>query len=211
MRSYYPNGNAVKRALGSLRHEGARTFALKLASELGYRRLLRLERSLHDPIPDVAPDLAVTFGLLGADQVDEYLAVRPTADRAEIESHLRAGRQCFVVRHEGRIVSSCWSTTTSCWASYVGREIVLEKGDVYFTDAWTHPALRGHGLAHALCLHQLRHFRDLGFRRAIRGTIPENYSALRTHMKSGFRPTVMLTRMRIGPWQRNLDRPWRDR
>lgn len=211
MRSYYPDGNALQRALASLRHEGARTFARKLASALGWRRMLRLERSLCDPIPEFTPDLPIEFGMLDAERIDAYVAARPGADRATIERLLRGGRQCFVIRHQGRIVSSCWSTTTSTWSAFVRTEIELTEGDVYFTDAWTHPHLRGHGLAHALCLHQLRRYRDLGFRRAIRCTIPENPSALRTHMKSGFRPTVMISRLRLGPWQRNLDRPWRER
>ena len=211
MRSFYPTGNALERAFASLRHEGLGTFAWKLAAELGYRRIVRLERALHEPIPDVTLELPVTFGLLGADEIDDYVAARPNARQAEIASHLRAGRHCFVVRHEGRIVSACWAATTACRSLYMGRDIELAEGDVYFTDAWTDPALRGHALAHALCVHQLRHFRERGFRRAIRGTVPENPSALRAHAKSGFRPTLLQARLRIGGWQRNFDRPWRDR
>jgi GNAT superfamily N-acetyltransferase len=211
MRSFYPRGNALQRALGSLRHEGLRTFGWKLAAEAGLRRIVRLERRLDEPIAEARCELPVEFGVLDAGMIDEYLAARPGVDRGDIESLLRAGRMCFLVRHDGRIVSSCWASTESCHSSYLGREIVLEEGDVYFNDAWTAPAMRGHGLAHALCLRQLRYFRDRGFRRAIRGTVPENHSALRAHRKSGFRPIALLARLRLGPWQLNLDRPRRER
>jgi RimJ/RimL family protein N-acetyltransferase len=77
----------------------------------------------------------------------------------------------------------------------------IGPGDVYLVDAWTDARYRGHALAHVLCLHQLRHFRAFGFRRAVRGTVPENPSALRVHAKSGFRPIAMLVRIRIGPWR----------
>ncbi|MEO8485878.1 MAG: GNAT family N-acetyltransferase [Betaproteobacteria bacterium] len=210
MKSRYPEGSPLRRAVESLRHEGFRTFAWKLASELGVRRILRLVRPIDEPIHDAIGSLPIAFDLLAADGIDEYLAARPDAGRTAIEAALKDGQQCFLVRHEGRIVSSCWSSTTSCRSSYLGREIVLLEGDVYFNDAWTAPSMRGHGLAHALCLHQLRHFRGLGFRRAVRGTIPENYSALRAHRKCGFRPVAMLACVRIGAWQREMDRPWRE-
>lgn len=211
MRSFYPAGNAFERALASLRHEGMRTFAWKLAAELGYRRIVRLERLLDEPIPNATPALPVTLGLLGADEVGDYLAARREANAHEIAGRLASGRQCFVLRHQGRIASVCWATTGSCRSAYLERDVILADGDVYFTDAWTDPALRGHALAHALCLDQLRHFRDLGYRRAIRGTVPENPSALRAHAKSGFRPTAMLASLRIGRWRRDFDRAWTDR
>jgi GNAT superfamily N-acetyltransferase len=211
MRSFYPVGNAFERALASLRYEGARTFAWKLASALGYRRVVRLERMLDEPIPDATPTLPVRFEFLGADQVGDYVAARPEANRDEIASRLASGCPCFVLRHEDRIVSVCWATTASCRSAYLGRDVILAVGDVYCTDAWTEPALRGRALAHALSLEQLRHFRDRGFRRAIRGTVPENPSALRVHAKSGYRPTALHVSLRIGRWQRDFDRPWTGR
>ena len=211
MRSFYPVGNAFERALASLRHEGVRTFAWKVASVLGYRRLVRLERMLDEPIPEATPTLPVKAELLGADQIGDYVAARPEANRDEIANRLASGRRCFVLRHQGRIASVCWATTMSCPSPYLRRDVILAVGDVYFTDAWTDPALRGRALAHALCLEQLRHFRDLGFRRALRGTVPENPSALRAHAKSGFRPTALLVSLRIGRWQRDFDRAWTGR
>lgn len=209
VRSYYPSGSAWTRALGSLRHEGPRTFALKLLSAAGYRRVLLLERPLDEPIPDGPPAEGTVCESLGEDRLDEYLAFRPDADRAVISAHFVDGFECHVLRRDGRIVSACWSTARPQWASYLGMTMPLAGGDVHLTDAWTHPDYRGHAYAHLLCLHQLRHFRDRGFRRAVRSTVPENRSALRVHAKSGFRPVALLGVVRIGPWRREFRRAWR--
>jgi ribosomal protein S18 acetylase RimI-like enzyme len=206
MTSFYPSGHALQRAAASLRHEGVGAFAFKLASELGYRRVLLLERLLDDPIGDPAPAMPVEFALLAEDEIDDYLVLRPEADRARIVEHLAAGWTCAVLRLEDRIVSACWSAAPPYWSAYLERPMPVEPGDVYLTDAWTDARHRGHALAHVLCLHQLHHFRALGFRRALRGTIPENLSALRVHAKSGFRVIAMLGRLRIGPWRRHFRR-----
>lgn len=207
-RSYYGSGSALRRAWGSLRHEGPRIFALKLASELGYRRVVLLARPLDQPIADVAPTLPVDAALLAESDIDEYAALRPDEDRSRVRAHLAAGWKCFTLRHEGRIVSACWAALPPYRSSYLGCEMPVAADEVYLTDAWTDPRHRGHSLAHVLCLHQLAHFRDRGFRRAVRGTLPENRSALRAHAKSGFRPVAMLTRVKLGPWTWHTRRDW---
>lgn len=209
--SYYPSGNVLQRALSSLRHESLATVGHKLASGLGYRRLLRLERRLDEPIGEAQVALPVTIGLLGLDDAAAYAAARPETGRVPFERRLAEGWLAFAVRHEGRIVSTAWATTKRYRMDYLGRDIEIGDGDVCFTDAWTDPAWRGHSLAQALCEHQLRYFRDRGFRRALRATIPVNYSALRAHAKSGFRPTTLHVQLKIGPWRRNRDRPWQAR
>lgn len=208
MRSYYPSGGTWHRALASLRHEGFRTFAFKLLAEAGYRRVVLLERALDDTIPDPPAD-GTTFEQLAPDRIDEYLAFRDDVERARPAWQFESGHECYVLRRDGGIVSSCWSSSRPQRSSYLGIAIPIGEGDVYMTDAWTGPAFRGHAYAYVLCLHQLRHFRERGFRRAVRSTVPENYSALRVHAKSGFRPFGVLGTLRIGPWRRAFRRPWR--
>lgn len=208
MRSYYPSGSAWKRAIGSLIHERPRTFFFKLAAELGYRRVVLLERPLRDPIPD-GPDDGAAFARLGLDRLDEYVAYRNGPDRGAIAGLFEQGRECFVLERDGRILASCWAAIGPQWSEFLDRELPTGPGDVYMSDAWTDPAFRGHAYAHVLCLHQLRHFRDRGFRRALRSTVPENYSALRAHAKSGFRPVAILGTIRVGRWKRGFRRPWR--
>ena len=208
MTSFYPSGNALQRAAASLRREGVGAFAYKLASEVGFRRALLLERLLDDPIADPAHALPVEFAMLGEHETGDYLALRPDADPARVADHLASGWTCAALRHEGRIVSACWSAGPPYWSDYLERSMPVGAGDVYLVDAWTDARYRGHALAHVLCLHQLHHFRALGFRRAVRATVPENPSALRVHAKSGFRAVVMVGRIRIGPWRWHFRRDW---
>ena len=79
MTSFYPSGNSLQRAIRSLRQEDLGTFAYKLASETGFRRVLLLERPLDDPIADPAPALPVEFAALCAHEIDDYLAAGATA------------------------------------------------------------------------------------------------------------------------------------
>ncbi|MBK6805916.1 MAG: hypothetical protein IPG84_14195 [Betaproteobacteria bacterium] len=143
MTSLYPSGNALQRAIRSLRQEDLGTFAYKLASETGFRRVLLLERPLDDPIADPAPALPVEFAMLGAHEIDDYLVLRPDADRAHIAAHLASGWTCHVLRHEGRIVSACWRANPPYWSSYLERTMPIADGDAYLTDAWTDAGYRG--------------------------------------------------------------------
>lgn len=208
MRSYYPSGGALRRALASLTHERPRTFLMKLLAELGYRRVVLLVRPLDEPIPEGPPHPDVTFSLLGEHRIDEYAAYRG-ADRDVIAGLLARGVECHLLECDGRIVSSCWAWIGPHWSEYLGSATPTEDGDVYLSDAWTDPAYRGRAYAHVLCLHQLRQYHARGLRRAMRATVPENYSALKLHAKSGFRPLGVSATMRLGPWRRSFRRDWR--
>lgn len=205
----YPAGNAVARAIMVLRNEGLGIFWIKLVAGLGlYRRLVMLERLLDHAVSDFAPLLPVRIELLKEGDVDDYLALRPDATRARVVDRLRAGHLCFVARHEGRVVSTCWATTRRAWSAFLACEIDLTVADAYLFDAFTDPHHRGQGVAPALCQHQLRYLQQAGCRRAIRATALGNRPAMRAHAKSGFRPTGTLGRLKIGPWQRFFRRPW---
>lgn len=205
------SGNTVGRAMVVLRSEGFKSFWFKLLGEIGYRRLLLLERSLAQPISDFTPRLPVRIDALKESEVADYLAFRPETARTRVSEALWAGQTCFTARHEGRIVSAAWITSRRAWIDYLGCELELDADEAYLSDAFTLPAYRGQGIAPALCLQQLRHLRQAGYRRVIRGTVPENQSALHAHAKSGFRPVAMLGSLRMGPWRRSFRRPWFDR
>jgi GNAT superfamily N-acetyltransferase len=208
MTAFYPTGNLVERAFAALRDEGLKSFWFKLLSEFGYRRLLLLERMLAQPVPELAPGLPVRIEVLKECELDEYLAFRPETVRARVIDRLASGHLCFVARHEGRVVSACWTATQRAWTEFLGCEIELAADEVYLFDSFTLPAYRGQGIAPALCLHELRHFQQAGYRRVIRATTPENKPALRAHAKTGFRPGGMIARVKIGPWQRVFQRRW---
>ena len=208
MSAAYPAGNAVQRAYLVLREEGLRSFWFKLASTLGYRRLLLLERSLQETVPQFEPKLPLELGVLEVSEVDDHLAFRPDIPRQEALHRLRSAQECFVARSAGRIVSACWATTRSRWNEFLSCELAVVPGEVHMFDAFTLPTFRGQGAAPAVCMHQLAHFRRQGLRRAIRATLPENTPALRAHAKSGFTPYALVRSIKIGPWQHTIESLW---
>ena len=90
-------GQRLAACHGSLRHESLRTFAMKLAAELGYRRMLLLERRLDEPIADSPPGGAGRRPVASEDEIDAFFAFRPNFDRARVVADLAEGKQCFVL------------------------------------------------------------------------------------------------------------------
>jgi ribosomal protein S18 acetylase RimI-like enzyme len=201
-RSAYPSGNAIRRAMRTLRVEGPRSVWFKLLSECGYRRLLLLERPLDEPIADFTPALAVDVAMLGSGEVDEYLAFRSGTLRHDIDDRLRNGQMCFVARHQRRIVAAAWLAVQPIWVSFLGCRIDVEAGEAHVYDKFTMPEYRGRGIANAVRTHHLRHLQRRGFRRATGAVLPENVSSLRDDAKGGFRAYGMLVRIKVGRWQR---------
>lgn len=204
----YPQPDLGRRALSVLRDEGFGSFWFKGWSVLGYRRLVLLERNLTAPESQVKAGLPLVIALLKPREADDYCAFRPESARELVLDRLRSAQTCFVARLQGRIVSACWSTTEPAWSEFLRCEIAVAAGEVYLFDAFTLCACRGQGAAPALCMQQLRHFRQLGLRRAIRATLPENAWAMRAHAKTGFRPYALLRTLRVGPWRATFRRPW---
>ncbi|MGH8713343.1 MAG: GNAT family N-acetyltransferase [Casimicrobiaceae bacterium] len=200
-RSAYPTGNALRRAMVTLREEGWRNFWFKLLSRCGYRRLLLVERPLDEPVPDFMPKMPVEPAVLTERQVDDYFAFRPNMTRSDVIERLRSGQICFVAWHDGRIVSGAWISVQPVWISYLGCAIDVDPGDAHVYDKFTLPAYRGYGIANTVRTFHLRHLQHAGYRRAVGAVLPENGSSLRDDRKGGFRPYGMLTRIRIGPWQ----------
>jgi len=192
---------ALARAWAALRDEGPRIFGLKLASELGYRKLLLLGRPLSEAIPAVGSRVPVRFELLPAAAVEDYLAFRPDARRDRILPRWAAGNLCFVARHEGRIVACGWGTAAAAWTDYLQCAIELAPGDAYLYDGYTLPEWRGRGIFQALCAEELRALQRAGHRRAIRATAVHNAVALHVHTRGGFRPIGSVVRYRLGPRQ----------
>jgi GNAT superfamily N-acetyltransferase len=194
------------RAYRVLRDEGWRTFGLKLASALGYRRMLVLAASTQPPRSAPAAIPGLTCALLEAGDVDAYLALRPDASRDELLERWREGGQCCVARLGDRVVAAAWSRPGQGAGAWIDYEFTLAPDEIYLHDAYTDEAWRGRGIAHVLCVWQLAHLRGQGFRRALRATVVENAAALRAHGKSGFRPIAAITHVRLGPWRRTVRR-----
>jgi GNAT superfamily N-acetyltransferase len=207
-RSVYPTGNAFRRAVLTLRGEGARSFWFKLLSQGGYRRLMLLEWPLDRPVPEFSPTLSVEVAQLPESQLDEYLEFRPDTVRSDAIARLRAGEMCFVARHDRLIVAADWITFLPIRLSYLDCPLDMAPGDVHIYDKFTLPAFRGHGISNALRMHHLRYLQRAGYRRAIVAVLPENASSLRDILKGGYRPCAMIGRIKVGRWQRYFRRTY---
>lgn len=203
-RSVYPTGSAVRRALLTLRGEGVRSFWFKLLAQLGYRRLLLLDRPLADAVPEFSPTLPVEIAQLTRDELDEYLAFRPDTGRADAIGRLDTGQICFVARFDRRIVAANWIAMQPIRLSYLDCLLDLAPGDVCIYDKFILPAYRGHGISNALRTHHLCQLQRAGHRRVVVAVLPENASSLRDILKGGYRPCCIIGRIKVGRWQRHF-------
>ena len=203
-RSVYPTGNAVRRALLTLRGEGVRSFWFKLLGEVGYRRLLLLDQPLDHAVPQFSPTLPVDIAELSRDELGAYLAFRPDTGRAAALARLAAGQVCFVARCDGRIVAADWIATQPVRLSYLDCMLDMAPGEVCIYDKFILPAYRGHGISNALRTHHLRQLQRAGHRRVVVAVLPENASSLRDILKGGYRPCGIIGRIKVGRWQRHF-------
>ena len=208
MCEFYPAGNVVRRAIAVLRHQGLKSFWFKILGELGYRRLLLLERSLAQPVSEVIAGLPIRVDVLQETDVDDYLVFRPDTPLTSVTERLTLGHRCYLARHEGRIVAACWTATRSVWSEYLGCEIGLGAGDAYLFDRFTLPAFRGLRIGNAVRMRQLRNLQQAGYRRTISAIMLENKPALRDIAKGGAKPFAVIGRFKFGRWQRTFRRRW---
>lgn len=203
-------GTVVACAIRVLREEGVRSVWFKVLGDIGYRRILLLERALEEPVQEVSPRLPVTIDLLKTAEVNAYLKLRPETAPREVVDRLNAGHWCFVARHAGQLVSTSWAASHRAWVRYLSCEIRLQPGEVYVYDSFTKPEFRGQAISPAVRTEMIRYFRAAGYRRMILGIVPENSPNLRAVRKVGFRAFGMRGYVGIGPWRWNFYRTSRD-
>ena len=198
--------SALQRSAVALRTQGVRGFLIKALGETVYRRLLVFERRLDGPLPPASVRIPVTFHRLTESEALEYAEFRADTPAAEIRARLARGMECFIARYEGRIVCATWAMRGRGWDAYLGRDLPLGPADVYLSDTFTEPALRGCGLSPAVAAAIMRHFQDEGCRRMILTVLPENAASLRARAKGGFVLRGTLRTIRLGPWRWHLGR-----
>jgi GNAT superfamily N-acetyltransferase len=197
---------ALVRALEVLRVEGVRSLWFKALGAVAYRRVVVMECPLDEAIVSVTTRIAVAVDLLRDGDVDEYVKFRPDTDPADIHERLLAGHQCFVARHEGRIVHACWAAIGRVWIDYLERELVLARDAVYHYDSFTMPAFRGHNISAFRVTEAARHFLTSGYGRLVAVVVPENRTAFRPLEKAGYRPVGTMGYIGRGRWRWHFSR-----
>lgn len=196
----------LQRAVEVLRTEGPMSLGARILGEVGYRRVVLIERDLSAPPARVEARIPLTIGPLRESEVEEYVAFRPGTDPAEVYRRLRDGHMCLVARHEGNIVHTCWVATGRARIEYLRRELSLPPDTAYVYEAFTAPEFRGQGISAARSLYLQEMLRRAGYRRAIAVIVPENRAAFRPPEKAGYRRAGVLRTLWFGPWRWHFGR-----
>jgi hypothetical protein len=188
-----------------------RTIVVRALAATVYRRLLLFERELGDP-SEPAAGVSVTAELLTEAAVDDYLALRPDARRADVLSRLKTGDSCFALRSRGRIVHVCWSTSRVAQIEYLGCRLPLPEDVVYVYDSFTDPSARHLHLSRVRAAWMERSLREHGHRRWWCAVLPENVVGRRfIESREGNRLVGTIGCWRVGTWRRAFTRPgWND-
>ncbi len=188
----------------TLRVEGIRGLWFKGIGVLFYRRVYLLERSLLEPINVIEARLPVEYVILSPSQMDDYIAFRNSVPHYRIPEELirrrfDSGHLCFAAIHNNEIACANWAATTAARSLYLDMDVPIGEKTCYLYDTFTGPRFRRRGLMQSVGTEILRHFRDTGFRSAIRMTLPENIRSLKASYKIGFKPVALIGRYKIGP------------
>jgi GNAT superfamily N-acetyltransferase len=175
---------------------------------LRYRRVLLLERWLDDPIAPITPRVPVIFSALAPTHIDEYLRFRRKALRTRIEERIARGDECFVARHDGRIVCVSWAARGEHFMRPLHYRYAIGSSEVYLYDGFTVPTFRGRAIAPALGVHVLERLAGAGVTRVTIAVEPGNVANLRARAKTGFRVCGRIDFLRLGRhvWHRRRER-----
>lgn len=180
-------GRVWRRGRELWRAGGPSALAFTIFADLGYVRFLLMERLLDEPIAAVTPRVPLAFAMLVPAEIDEYLRFRGEFPRADFEERLARGDECYVARHDGRIVAGSWASRTLPYFRGLGCRYAVRPSEVYLYDSFTDPTFRGLAIAPALAVHVLERLRDAGVRRVTMAVTPQNTANRRARAKTGFR------------------------
>lgn len=188
-------------------NEGWSALLFMVLGDLGYRRALLLERWLDGPPAPIDPEIAVTFTTLGPAEIDEYLRFHDEDPREQLEERFARGDQCFLARHEGRIVCASWVSHREHFMRPLSYRYRLGPTDAYLHDSYTAPEFRGRSVAPALGVHVLEQLRLGGTTRVTMAVSPENVANQRARAKTGFRVCGRIDCLRFGKrsWHRHRE------
>jgi ribosomal protein S18 acetylase RimI-like enzyme len=204
-------GRVWHRGREVLRDGGPSALAFLVLADLGYGRLLLLERFLDEPIAPVTARVPLVFSTLAPAQIDEYLRFHGESPRPDLEERFARGDECFLARYDTRIVCANWTSRTLSYFRGLGCRYTVRPFEVYLYDSFTDPAFRGMTIAAALGVHVLERLREAGVRRATMAVSPQNTANRRARAKTGFRMYERMDYLRLGRrtwhWHRQIARP----
>jgi len=189
-------GSLPRRALRSLRQEGLGGFWWRTLGVTFYRRLVVVAREVAGP-PGSRAKLALSFEYLGQESLDDYMRLRPDADRFEIQRRLLTGQRCALARHNGEVVSARWVATERAEVPYLDLVFALPEGVAYVYDVYTTPSARGRGISGEARIQYEELLRAAGTRTLIGTFMPENTAGLGLVRGAGYERVGMIGCLRL--------------
>lgn len=144
---------------------------------------------LVQPLPVGAVPLAPVVFMQAAPAVIEELAqAMDLDDPAEVARRFDSGRQCYVGRIDGRLVTYGWVTFDEEDIGELNLSIRLKDGEAYIWNCATLPAYRGQRLYPALLTHIMGELQRSGVRRVWIGTDTDNLPSQSGLVLAGLQP-----------------------
>jgi len=197
-------GPALRRARDILQAEGLCSLWCKVLDGTVYRRTVLIERSLKQPVAEVATRERVVVGLLQNSEIDEYVSFRMYMDASAIRRRITEGHWCFSARHDGRLIGTFWATTDSHRLLPMVWTPPLRPGDVYVYDLFVAPEARGGRVASKLTSEMLQYFQTAGYGRVVAAVLLQQHNIVRLYKALGFGVYGRMSCLKIGPWTRRF-------
>jgi hypothetical protein len=146
--------------------------------------------------------IPVEAKVLERGDLDDYLALRPDQDAAEVERRWAAGQVCFVGRAYGGIVAASWLAPGGGALAELGCELRLapEAAGVY--DDFVAPRLRRWHVLDRVADLRSEHALASGWKRCVALIPPEVPGAWVRARRVGRPVVATLARAGVGPWAR---------
>jgi L-amino acid N-acyltransferase len=203
-RIHRPPLAVLSAALSTLRAQGPLVFAEKVATELGWHRLLLLAADLTKTPMARPAKVPIDIRFLHPSELALLLESQPELEPTFAESHLAQGHPCLVALHEGRVVGNAWVARDAIVADWVGVRRTLAQDEAFVFSVHTALAHRRQGINLALNAHLFAWLRAEGARRAFCLTLPWNRLALDAHRRSGYRVCGHLVSLGYRRFRRGL-------
>ncbi len=144
---------------------------------------------LDQPLPvGVVPRVPVAFMQAGPEVAEELAQAMDLDDQAEVVRRFDTGRQCYIGRIDGRLVTYGWVTFDEEGIGELGLSICLKEGEAYIWNCATLPAYRGQRLYPALLTYIMGELQRSGVRRVWIGTDTDNLPSQSGLVLAGLQP-----------------------
>jgi hypothetical protein len=159
-----------RRVIDALRHGGVRELWWRALGVTVYRRLQLYLRDVDAPHEPGPPDVVVRL----LDDVDDYLAARSGAPRAEVERRLARGDVCGIGWLGDEVVGTRWLSFGVAEIEYLDLAFEIAPSLGYVYDVWTRPDQRGSGVNRSLSTWSANVIRERGGRYSFSAILAEN-------------------------------------